>query len=179
MATKVLATLPAPVDRSLEFSLFPCSVAGLKCAEILLAFPLRNHKCKIKLHPPPTIWLHVLVFLSRSSKMKHFVLLSLSSLATVRAQAVFNPKNGGTSYNGTNPSFSVDLSSLYNNRGFSMKANDSNFDGYDSGYPADSLPPLNFLYNGISFTFPTYKTSGNDNVLCFSPNDASTSRPII
>jgi alpha-L-fucosidase len=46
-----------------------------------------------------------------------------------------------------------------------MKPNDSNFDGEGSGYPANSLPPSNFIYNGINFTFPTYKTSGNDNVL--------------
>jgi alpha-L-fucosidase len=97
--------------------------------------------------------------------MKPFQLLFLSFLATVRAQAVFNPKNIGTSYNGTNPSFPVDISSLYNNRGFAIKANDSNFDGEGSGYPADSLPPSNFIYNGINFTFPTYKNSGNDNVL--------------
>ena len=97
--------------------------------------------------------------------MKFLTLLLLSFVSTVCAQAVFNPKNVGTSYNVTNPSFPVDLSSLYNNRGFAMRANDSNFDNYGSGYPADSLPPSNFIYNGINFTFPAYKTSGNDNVL--------------
>lgn len=91
--------------------------------------------------------------------------LLLSFLSAVHAQAVFNPKNVGTSYNEANPSFPIDLSSLYNNRGFAMRPNDSNLDGSGSGYPANSLPPSNFIYNGINFTFPTYQTSGNDNVL--------------
>jgi alpha-L-fucosidase len=91
--------------------------------------------------------------------------LLLSFLTTVHAQAVFNPKNVGTSYNGANPSFPVDLSSLHNNRAFAMKPGDANYDGSGSGYPANSLPPSNFIYNGINFTFPTYQTSGNDNAL--------------
>lgn len=33
------------------------------------------------------------------------------------------------------------------------------------GYPAQHLPPANFTYNGVNFTFPQYKTIGNDNVL--------------
>lgn len=89
----------------------------------------------------------------------------MSFLTTVHAQALFNPKNVDTSYKVVNPSFPVDLSSLYSNRGFAMKPNDANFDGSGSGYPANSLPPSNFIYNGINFTFPTYQTSGNDNVL--------------
>jgi len=92
-------------------------------------------------------------------------ILLLSFLTTAHAQAVFNPKNVGTSYNAVNPSFPVDLSSMYNNRGFAMKPGDSNLDGSGSGYPANSLPPSNFIYNGINFTFPTYQKSGNDNVL--------------
>jgi alpha-L-fucosidase len=92
-------------------------------------------------------------------------ILLLSFLTAVHAQAVFNPKNIGTSYNAANPSFPVELSLLYNNRGFAVKPGDSNFDGSGSGYPANSLPPSNFIYNGINFTFPKYQKSGNDNVL--------------
>lgn len=46
-----------------------------------------------------------------------------------------------------------------------MRPNDSDFDGDGTGYPDQSLPPPEFVYNGINFTFPEYKSSGNDNVL--------------
>ena len=98
--------------------------------------------------------------------MKHITIFLCSFISTVRAQAVFNPKNVASSYNGTS-SFPVDLSALYNNRGLAVKPNDASFDGHGSGYPADSPLPTDFMYNGINFTFPTYKTSGNDNVLAF------------
>lgn len=83
----------------------------------------------------------------------------------VQAQVVFNPKNVDFGSSGGNPSIPLDLSGLYNNRGFAMSPNDSNLDGYGSGYPAQYLPPRNFVYNGINFTFPQYTASGNDNVL--------------
>ena len=86
-------------------------------------------------------------------------------LPLVQGQALFNPKNVDSGSSGSNPSMPLDLSNLYNNRGFAMKPNDSNLDGTGTGYPAQSLPPSNFVYNGINFTFPTYKSAGNDNVL--------------
>ena len=32
-------------------------------------------------------------------------------------------------------------------------------------YPTQSLPPSVFVYNGINYTFPSYRAAGNDNVL--------------
>jgi alpha-L-fucosidase len=32
------------------------------------------------------------------------------------------------------------------------------------GYPAHYLPPLSFVYNGVNFTFLTYKLSRSDNI---------------
>jgi alpha-L-fucosidase len=74
-------------------------------------------------------------------------------VAAVRAQVVFNP------------SVPLDISTLYNNRGFAMKPGDANLDDLGNAYPAQYPPPQNFIYNGINFTFPQYNSSGNDNVL--------------
>lgn len=95
----------------------------------------------------------------------NFLSLFLFLLPLSGAQVLFNPKNVDSGSSGRNPSIPLDISSLYNNRGFAMKPNDSNLDGYGAGYPADSLPPPNFVYNGINFTFPKYNSTGNDNVL--------------
>ena len=46
-----------------------------------------------------------------------------------------------------------------------MRPNDSDFDGSGTGYPAQSLPPSKFVYNGINFKFPVYKSEGDDNAL--------------
>lgn len=46
-----------------------------------------------------------------------------------------------------------------------MGPNDANYDGYGNGYPAQYLPPANFTYAGVNFTFPQYSTTGNDNVI--------------
>ena len=35
----------------------------------------------------------------------------------------------------------------------------------NSAYPAQFLPPESFIYDDMNFSFPQYKTSGNDNVL--------------
>lgn len=85
-------------------------------------------------------------------------------LALARAQVIFKPQNAdnGGSYA---PSVPLDLSSLFDNRGFAQKPGDADFDGKHSGYPAQYLPPANFFYAGVNFSFPQYKTSGNDNVL--------------
>ena len=91
-----------------------------------------------------------------------FVLLSLP---LVEPQVLFNPKYVDSGSWGASLSKPLDISNLYNNRGFAMKVNDSNFDGNGGGYPADSLPPSQFVYNGINFTFPQYSSAGNDNVL--------------
>ena len=91
-----------------------------------------------------------------------FVLLSLP---LAEPQVLFNPKYVGSGSSGSTPSTPLDISNLYNNRGFAVKPNDSNFDGHGAGYPAKSLPPSKFVYNGINFTFPQYSAAGNDNVL--------------
>jgi alpha-L-fucosidase len=97
--------------------------------------------------------------------MQFSQLLSSVLFPLAQAQAVFKSQKCGFRYSRTNPSIPLNISDLYNNRGFSMKPNDSSLDGYGSGYPAQSLPPSKFLYNGINFAFPEYKTSENDNVL--------------
>lgn len=86
-------------------------------------------------------------------------------ISAVQAQAVFNPKNVDAGSSGSNPSFPVDISSLYNNRGFANSPGDADFDGLGNAYPAQYLPPSNFVYNGINFSFPQYQTKGNDNLL--------------
>jgi alpha-L-fucosidase len=85
--------------------------------------------------------------------------------AATRAQVVFNPKIVDTGSSGSNPSIPLDISSLYNNRGFAMWPEDANLDNLGNAYPAQYLPPQNFIYDGINFTFPQYNASGNDNVL--------------
>ncbi|KAI9685859.1 MAG: hypothetical protein M1822_004137 [Bathelium mastoideum] len=84
---------------------------------------------------------------------------------TVLTQATFNPQNvvkGSTNY----PSaVSLNISTLFNNRAFGMSPGDANFDGIGSGYPAQYLPPSNFIYNGVLFDFPQYTPTGNDNAL--------------
>ena len=88
----------------------------------------------------------------------------LPLLASVSAQATFNPQykdNGGTN----SASLPLDISSLFDNRGFAMQPGDANFDQLNSGYPAQYLPPASFVYSGVNFSFPQYKSSGNDNAL--------------
>ena len=92
------------------------------------------------------------------------ILDTLYLLASVSAQATFNPQyadNGGTNL----ASLPLDISSLFDNRGFAMKPNDANFDQLNNGYPAQYLPSASFIYSGVNFSFPQYKSSGNDNVL--------------
>jgi alpha-L-fucosidase len=86
-------------------------------------------------------------------------------IAATQAQVVFNPKNVDAGFSGSNPSIPLDISSLYNNRGFAMGPGDANLDNLGNAYPAQHLPPQNFIYDGINFTFPQYNASGNDNVL--------------
>ncbi|KAI1852699.1 hypothetical protein JX266_002240 [Neoarthrinium moseri] len=59
----------------------------------------------------------------------------------------------------------MDLTDLFNNRGFAMSPGDADFDGLHSGYPAQYLPSANFTYSGVNYIFPQYAESGNDNVL--------------
>lgn len=51
----------------------------------------------------------------------------LSTLAS--SQVLFMPQNDFLPSSGQVLSFPIDLSSLYNNRAFGMKPNESNFDG--------------------------------------------------
>lgn len=56
----------------------------------------------------------------------------LALSGTTNAQAIFKPQyvdRGSSSYT---PSVTIDLSSLYDNRGFAMRPNDSNYDGLGS-----------------------------------------------
>jgi alpha-L-fucosidase len=41
---------------------------------------------------------------------------------------------------------------------------------FSGAFPAQYLPPSSFTYSGINYTFPQYKSSGNDNVLCAGQN---------
>lgn len=120
-----------------------------------------------QLSTKPKGWLSNVFFRSKlstsHSKMNFLVLLF--SLPLAQTQVLLNPKYVDSGSSSGNPSIPLDISSLYNNRGFAMKPNDSNFDGNGGGYPGDSLPPSNFVYNGINFTFPQYNPAGNDNVL--------------
>jgi alpha-L-fucosidase len=86
-------------------------------------------------------------------------------IAATQAQVAFNHKNVDAGSSGSNPSTPLDISSLYNNRGFAMGPGDANLHNLGNAYPVQHLPPQNFIYEGINFTFPQYNTSGNDNVL--------------
>lgn len=92
--------------------------------------------------------------------------LALASLASAAMgfDLVVNPKNAQDS--STSQSLPVDISKLRNNRGFAMSPADANFDGTQSGYPAQFLPGEDFTYNGVKYIFPQYqKGDGSDNVL--------------
>ncbi|KAH8433485.1 uncharacterized protein LDX57_011119 [Aspergillus melleus] len=78
---------------------------------------------------------------------------------------IFNPQNAFQSLDNQNTSVPISLKPLLNNRAFGLKPNESNFDGYGNAYPAQHLPPSSFTYGGITYNFPTYNTSGPDNVL--------------
>lgn len=76
-----------------------------------------------------------------------------------------NPKNSPGAI-GSTPSIPIDISSLRNNRAFSMSPNEANFDGLGSSYPAQFVPAENFTYGGVEFSFPQYQTGNlSDNVL--------------
>lgn len=76
-----------------------------------------------------------------------------------------NPKNSPGAI-GSIPSIPIDISSLRNNRAFSMSPNEANFDGLGSSYPAQFIPAENFTYGGVEFIFPQYQTGNlSDNVL--------------
>ncbi|KAL2006893.1 hypothetical protein VTN00DRAFT_9561 [Thermoascus crustaceus] len=83
----------------------------------------------------------------------------------VCGEVILMPQNDFQPVSGQSYSFPVDLSPFFNNRGFGMTSNESNFDGYGNAYPAQEMPPANFVYTGINYQFPTYKAVGNDNVL--------------
>ena len=90
----------------------------------------------------------------------NLLLLALTSSASV----IFQPQNAVDS-NETVKSIPIKLNSIFNNRGFGKGPRDANFDTYHSSYPAQNIPPKQFIYNGINFTFPQYRASGNDNAL--------------
>lgn len=86
-------------------------------------------------------------------------------LPLAQSQLVINPKYAELNSSEFNPSIPLDISNLYNNRAFAIKPNDSSYDSYGSGFPAQYLPPPNFIYSGVNYSFPQYASSGNDNVL--------------
>jgi hypothetical protein len=63
-----------------------------------------------------------------------WVLALAAFIAYVLAQeqALFNPKHAYQRISGGGPTLPVDLEQLYNDRGFGVKVNESNFDGYNS-----------------------------------------------
>lgn len=114
--------------------------------------------------------------------MALFKVLAIALLLPIAlCQVLFQPQNAVKSYS-KGYSVAIDISTLFNNRGFGEHPGDANFDGIHSmlfplypfsdiytmlsgSYPAQSLPPPEFVYNGINYTFPRYRASGNDNVL--------------
>ena len=98
---------------------------------------------------------------------RHFVVL-LSTFfwhSVTFSQALFSPSNNFQPLAGQAPSYAVDISSLFDNRGFGLVPNESDFDGSRSAFPAQYIPPTNFTYSGINYQFPAYKAAGNDNVI--------------
>jgi alpha-L-fucosidase len=93
--------------------------------------------------------------------MRLFV--SLLAVAA-NAQLIFKPQNAD--HGGSNPiSVPINISSLFDNRAFAMRPGDANFDQHGSGYPAEYIPPVTFVYAAVNFSFPQYRASGNDNVI--------------
>ncbi|RAO73459.1 uncharacterized protein BHQ10_009471 [Talaromyces amestolkiae] len=102
------------------------------------------------------------------------------------SQVLFKPVNDFQPLAGQTPSITLDIDTLFNNRGFGTVSGDGNFDGSggkigylitlsESGpdwytfmigaYPAVDIPPSSFVYNGINFSFPNYNATGNDNIV--------------
>ena len=54
------------------------------------------------------------------------------SPALSQEQALFNPKNAYQRISGGGQTLPVDLSSIYNNKGFANSVNESSFDGHNS-----------------------------------------------
>lgn len=74
------------------------------------------------------------------------VLVCLVVSMQVLAQATFNPKNIAQGSSNYPSAFQLDLSSLYNNRGFAMSPGDADFDGLGSKYSLDRRQ-RKFLFN--------------------------------
>ncbi|KAI7341679.1 glycoside hydrolase family 29 protein [Hortaea werneckii] len=92
------------------------------------------------------------------------LLCGLAGSALAQGGLVTNPRNAddGSSQMASMP---IDLTSMRNNRAFSMSPGDANFDGIHSGYPAEYLPDANLTYSGVRYHFPQYQPNGSDNVL--------------
>ncbi|KAK7710026.1 hypothetical protein SLS57_008524 [Botryosphaeria dothidea] len=100
------------------------------------------------MHPKPTALIQWLLLVPSSS-----------------AEALFMPQNAFQPLQGQPLSFPVDLDPLFNNRGFGLSPNESDFDGMGGAFPADSIPPSSFVYSGFNYQFPEYRQTGNDNVI--------------
>ncbi|KAF2189055.1 glycoside hydrolase family 29 protein [Zopfia rhizophila CBS 207.26] len=75
------------------------------------------------------------------------------------------PQNNFQPLFGQAKSIPIDLNSHFNNRAFGLKPNETNFDGSGDSYPAEFMPPSNFVYAGLNYRFPEHKPPGNDNVI--------------
>jgi alpha-L-fucosidase len=91
-------------------------------------------------------------------------LIGLVPLCLAQDGLVVDPKNADDGGPG-GQSIPLDISDLTNNRAFGMSPGDANFDGFHSGIPAQYVPPADFIFSGVQYNFPQYRSSGNDNVL--------------
>jgi hypothetical protein len=153
------------------------SVRGLRFIEVFNSIDLQDFRALLLLrrradaYPDwqvivEALYKHWFLFESLPFKACQLVLqISVIAFRLCLFFCRFFISSGHDDFTSSCASIQLNVSDLYNNRGFSIKPNDSSLEGYGSGYPAQSLPPSKFLYNGINFAFPEYKTSGNDNVL--------------
>ncbi|KAF2466114.1 glycoside hydrolase [Lindgomyces ingoldianus] len=72
------------------------------------------------------------------------------------------PQNNFQPLSGQALSIPIDLSPEFNSRAFSLNPGDTDF---DDSYPAQFMPPKDFIYAGLNYKFPTYRAGGNDNVI--------------
>ncbi|KAI0127263.1 alpha-l-fucosidase [Xylariales sp. AK1849] len=92
------------------------------------------------------------------------LLASLAATLEIGSAQVSNPLYTSTQYPAirTEP---VDITGLFDNRGFGRWPKDADFDGNQNCYPAQYHPGTNLTYGGVHYWFPEYKTSGFDNFI--------------
>lgn len=95
----------------------------------------------------------------------HTFVLGILPLALGQGGLVVNPKNRDDNESGGSESVAIDLSDLVNNRAFAMFPGDADYDGKQTGIPAQFIPETNITFSGVEYIFPQYKKAGDDNVL--------------